>query len=86
MGWVADLLLLALLIAWALVSVVIAGLALLLAAWNTGVVLWSRWSCHRSLLHPAKAHQGNDLADRYAQQVPPLWRQLLTFPPMGWSR
>ena len=86
MGWVADLLLLALLVALILVAGIVIGLALVVAAWNTGMVLWSRWACHRSLLHPAKAHQGNDLADRYAQQVPPLWRMVLTFPPIGWPR
>jgi hypothetical protein len=85
-GWVADLLLIALLTMLALVAGFVIALALVVAAWNTGVVLWSRWCCHRSVAHPAKAHHGDSLADRYAQQVPPLWRQVLTFPPLRWPR
>ena len=86
MGWIAELLLQAVLVFAGAVLLAAAAIWLVLAGWNLlGVLLW-RWRCHGSLAHPARAHAGTDLADRYAQQVPPLWRMLLRWPPIPLRR
>jgi hypothetical protein len=80
----AEIILGAVLVFGGMAAIAAAAVAVWLSVQNAVTVLAIRRHCHGTFQHPAKAHAGEGDKGRAAEHVPPLYRQLLTFPPMRW--